>query len=123
MLYIDLCCYFVMYRYEILSSCVSELVDKGLLYLPTTSQDHTSNDDIAITMLYNAHQGHARGERNNSVEEDDVYKSDDHAGEGEELTLAVIAREYTEGKPNYDPLLTSPPYTIPVRAHLAMYML
>ena len=87
--------YIIMCRYEILSSCVSELVNKGLLYLPTTSQNHTDNDDMAITMLYNAQQGGGgRVVRVRSVEEEGVYNGDD----GEELTLAVIAREYTEGK-------------------------
>ena len=90
----------VMYRYEILSSCVSELVNKGLLYLPHTSQDHNSNDDVAVTMLYNARQGGGGGEvRVRSIEEEGVSKGD---GEGE-LTLAVIAREDTDGKHNSDP--------------------
>ena len=89
--------YDVMHRYEILSSCVSELVNKGLLYLPTSSQGHTSNDDVAVTMLYNARQGHAREVSVHYIVEEGVYKSGHYDGEGE-LTLAVIAREYTEGK-------------------------
>ena len=90
--------YVVMSRYEILSSCVSELVNKGLLYLPDVPEDATADTDIAITMLYNAQQGHAREERVRNDVEEGVYKSDGRdAGEGE-LTLAVIAREYTEGK-------------------------
>ena len=83
-----------MCRYEILSSCVSELVNKGLLYLPTTSQDAGDNDDIAVTMLYNTQQAGVR-------ERSDEDENDAACVEG--LTLAVIAREYTEGKRNSYP--------------------